>query len=106
MGFSAAGGGITNLILFHIELTMTWKESHVHKNMKCPSCNFMDLPLYMMEKFQVGEAAVLSARLEKHANQIWKLFAGELDHLPEVAFYMVGPIEDVIAKAEKLAEEL
>jgi len=30
---------------------------------------------------------------------------GELDHLPEVAFYMVGPIEEVIQKAEKLAEE-
>lgn len=29
---------------------------------------------------------------------------GEMDHLPEAAFYMVGPIEEVIAKAEKLAE--
>lgn len=29
---------------------------------------------------------------------------GELDHLPEAAFYMVGPIEEVVAKAEKLAE--
>ena len=29
---------------------------------------------------------------------------GELDHLPEVAFYMVGPIEEVVAKAEKIAE--
>jgi F-type H+-transporting ATPase subunit beta len=28
---------------------------------------------------------------------------GELDHIPEAAFYMVGPIEEVIAKAEKLA---
>ena len=32
-------------------------------------------------------------------------FIGELDHLPEVAFYMVGGIEEVVAKAEKLAEE-
>ena len=31
--------------------------------------------------------------------------AGELDHLPEVAFYMVGPIEEVIEKAERLAEQ-
>lgn len=30
---------------------------------------------------------------------------GELDHLPEAAFYMVGPIEEVVAKAEKLAEQ-
>lgn len=29
---------------------------------------------------------------------------GEMDHLPEAAFYMVGPIEEVVAKAEKLAE--
>lgn len=33
------------------------------------------------------------------------VFAGELDHLPEVAFYMVGAIEEVVAKAEKLAKE-
>lgn len=31
--------------------------------------------------------------------------AGEYDHLPEQAFYMVGPIEEAVAKAEKLAEE-
>jgi len=31
--------------------------------------------------------------------------AGEYDHLPEAAFYMVGGIEEVKAKAEKLAAE-
>lgn len=31
--------------------------------------------------------------------------AGEYDHLPEQAFYMVGPIEEAVAKADKLAEE-
>jgi len=30
---------------------------------------------------------------------------GEMDHLPEVAFYMVGSIEEVVKKAERLAEE-
>lgn len=30
---------------------------------------------------------------------------GEYDSLPEQAFYMVGPIEEVVQKAEKLAEE-
>ena len=30
---------------------------------------------------------------------------GEYDHLPESAFYMVGGIEEVVAKAEKLAQE-
>jgi F-type H+-transporting ATPase subunit beta len=33
------------------------------------------------------------------------LCTGELDHLPEGAFYMVGGIEDVSARAEKLASE-
>ena len=27
---------------------------------------------------------------------------GELDHLPEQAFYMVGTIEEAIAKAERM----
>jgi len=31
--------------------------------------------------------------------------AGEYDHLPEAAFYMVGGIDDVVAKAEKMAAE-
>ena len=30
---------------------------------------------------------------------------GEYDHLPEGAFYMVGTIEDAVAKAEKMAKE-
>jgi len=30
---------------------------------------------------------------------------GEYDHLPEAAFYMVGTIEEAVAKAEKLATE-
>lgn len=34
-----------------------------------------------------------------------KILAGELDHLPEIAFYMVGPIEEVVAKAESLAKQ-
>ena len=30
---------------------------------------------------------------------------GEYDHLPEAAFYMVGAIEEAVAKAEQLAAE-
>ena len=41
----------------------------------------------------------------RHVN-VWNFFSpGELDHLPEVAFYMVGNIEEVVEKAAKLAEE-
>ena len=31
---------------------------------------------------------------------------GEYDHLPEAAFYMVGSIDEVIEKAEKLSKEI
>jgi F-type H+-transporting ATPase subunit beta len=32
------------------------------------------------------------------------LVAGEYDHLPEQAFYMVGTIEQAVEKAQQLAE--
>jgi len=31
--------------------------------------------------------------------------AGEYDHLPEAAFYMVGDIDEVKAKAQRLAAD-
>ena len=33
------------------------------------------------------------------------IMAGKYDHLPEVAFYMVGNIDEVTLKAERLAAE-
>jgi len=33
------------------------------------------------------------------------ILAGELDHLPEQAFYLVGSIDEVKAKAEKIESE-
>jgi F-type H+-transporting ATPase subunit beta len=33
------------------------------------------------------------------------LVDGKYDHLPEAAFYMVGTIEEAVAKAEQLAAE-
>ncbi|MDQ2067390.1 F0F1 ATP synthase subunit beta [Xinfangfangia sp. CPCC 101601] len=41
--------------------------------------------------------------LEKTIASFKAVVAGEYDHLPEAAFYMVGDIEEVIAKAQKLA---
>lgn len=41
--------------------------------------------------------------LEDTIKSFKAVVAGEYDHLPEAAFYMVGGIEDVIAKAAKLA---
>ncbi|RJE81637.1 F0F1 ATP synthase subunit beta [Paracoccus sp. JM45] len=43
--------------------------------------------------------------LEKTIASFKAVVAGEYDHLPESAFYMVGDIEDVKAKAERLAAE-
>ncbi len=41
--------------------------------------------------------------LEKTISSFKAVVAGEYDHLPEAAFYMVGDIEEVKAKAAKLA---
>jgi F-type H+-transporting ATPase subunit beta len=41
--------------------------------------------------------------LEDTIRSFKAVVAGEYDHLPEAAFYMVGGIDEVIAKAEKLA---
>ena len=43
--------------------------------------------------------------LEETIRSFKAVAAGEYDHLPEAAFYMVGGIEDVKAKAQKLAAE-
>ena len=34
-----------------------------------------------------------------------RVVAGEFDHLPEAAFYMVGGIDEVVKKAERMAAE-
>ncbi|WP_420022850.1 F0F1 ATP synthase subunit beta [Cereibacter azotoformans] len=43
--------------------------------------------------------------LEKTIASFKAVVNGEYDHLPEAAFYMVGDIEDVIAKAQRLAAQ-
>jgi F-type H+-transporting ATPase subunit beta len=43
--------------------------------------------------------------LEDTISSFKAVVAGEYDHLPEAAFYMVGGIDEVKAKAEKLAAE-
>ncbi|MEM6306854.1 MAG: F0F1 ATP synthase subunit beta [Pseudomonadota bacterium] len=44
-------------------------------------------------------------KLEDTIASFKAVVAGEYDHLPEGAFYMVGGIDEVIAKAEKMAAE-
>ena len=46
-----------------------------------------------------------SAHYQDTISGFKKILAGELDHIPEIAFYMVGTVEEAVAKAEKLAQE-
>jgi len=63
---------------------------------------FLSQPFQVAEVF-TGHAGKL-VPLEETIRGFKKILNGELDHLPEIAFYMVGPIEEVVQKAEKLAE--
>ena len=43
--------------------------------------------------------------LEKTIDSFKRVVEGEFDHLPESAFYMVGDIDIVVAKAQRMAAE-
>ncbi len=64
---------------------------------------FMSQPFFVAEVF-TGLSGVFVA-LEDTIRAFQGLVAGEYDHLPEAAFYMVGTIEDAVVKAQKLAAE-
>ena len=64
---------------------------------------FFSQPFHVAEIF-TGSPGIL-VNLEDTIKGFKGLCAGDYDHLPEAAFYMVGSIEDAIAKAEKLASE-
>ncbi len=64
---------------------------------------FLSQPFFVAEVFtgSPGKLVDLASTI-KGFDAICK---GEYDHLPEAAFYMVGGIEEVIEKADKLAKE-
>lgn len=64
---------------------------------------FMSQPFHVAEIF-TGSPGIFVA-LEDTIRAFQGLVAGEYDHLPEAAFYMVGTIDDAVAKAQKLAAE-
>jgi len=64
---------------------------------------FMSQPFFVAEAF-TGSPGIL-VPLEETIRAFKGLVAGDYDHLPEAAFYMVGTIDDAIAKAQKLAAE-
>uniref|UniRef100_A0A8C6S2F5 H(+)-transporting two-sector ATPase n=1 Tax=Neogobius melanostomus TaxID=47308 RepID=A0A8C6S2F5_9GOBI len=64
---------------------------------------FLSQPFQVAEVF-TGHMGKL-VPLKETISGFKAILAGEYDALPEQAFYMVGPIEEVVQKAEKLAEE-
>ena len=64
---------------------------------------FLSQPFDVAEVF-TGSPGV-QVPLEETIASFKAVVAGEYDHLPEAAFYMVGGIKDVIAKAEKMAAQ-
>jgi F-type H+-transporting ATPase subunit beta len=63
---------------------------------------FMSQPFHVAEVFTGSPGKLVS--LQDTIKAFKGLCDGEYDHLPEPAFYMVGTIDEAIAKAEKLAE--
>ena len=64
---------------------------------------FLSQPFDVAKVFTGAEGKQVP--LEDTVSSFKAVAAGEYDHLPEGAFYMVGGIEEVIAKAEKMAAE-
>merc|ERR1712119_245949 len=64
---------------------------------------------FLSQPFQVAE--VFTGHLGKYVtlaetiSGFQEILAGKYDHLPEVAFYMVGNVDEVVAKADRLAAE-
>merc|ERR1711893_7880 len=64
---------------------------------------FLTQPFQVAETF-TGTPGVYVSLKDTMAGFV-QLLAGKYDHLPEVAFYMVGNIDEVVQKAERLAAE-
>ena len=63
---------------------------------------FLSQPFHVAEVFTGSPGKFVS--LADTIKGFKGLCAGDYDHLPEQAFYMVGTIEEAVAKAEQLAE--
>lgn len=64
---------------------------------------FLSQPFHVAEIF-TGLSGVF-VQMEDTVKSFKGIVAGDYDHLPENAFYMVGSIDEAIAKAEKMAAE-
>ena len=61
---------------------------------------FLSQPFFVAEVFTGSPGKYV--KLEDTIKGFQRILSGELDHLPEQAFYLVGTIEEAIEKAEKL----
>jgi len=61
---------------------------------------FLSQPMFVAEQF-TGQAGIFTP-LDETIASFKAVLDGDLDHLPEQAFYMVGGADDVIAKAKEL----
>ena len=65
---------------------------------------------FLSQPFQVAEVftghAGKMVELPQTIEGFKRILSGELDHLPENAFYMVGNIDEVLEKAEEMAKNL
>ena len=63
---------------------------------------------FLSQPFSVAEAFTGMSgkyvKLEDTIRSFKEIIEGKYDHLPEQAFYMVGSIEEVVAKAEAMKE--
>ncbi|MDX1821276.1 MAG: F0F1 ATP synthase subunit beta [Paracoccaceae bacterium] len=64
---------------------------------------FLSQPFDVAKVFTGSDG--IQVPLEDTISSFKAVVAGEYDHLPEGAFYMVGGIKDVIAKAERMAAD-
>jgi F-type H+-transporting ATPase subunit beta len=64
---------------------------------------FLSQPFQVAEVFTGSEGKYVP--LAETIQGFKKVLNGEMDHIPEVAFYMVGNLEEVVQKAERLAAE-
>ena len=64
---------------------------------------FLSQPFFVAEVFTGSPGKLVD--LDDTIKGFDAICKGEYDHLPEAAFYMVGGIEEVIEKAEKLSKE-
>src|SRR6202522_1085207 len=64
---------------------------------------FLSQPFHVAEQFTNSPGKFVE--LADTIRSFKAIVEGEYDHLPEQAFYMVGAIEEVVAKAQKMASE-